>query len=377
MEPIRILHILHSMNRGGAETMLMNYYRNMDREKIQFDFLLTVEGKSDYEDEIYSLGGRIFHIKPLTLATMYGYLKELKFFLKGHPEYKIIHAHTSSKSVFALGIGKKLGIPVRISHSHNMFLGTGKFSVKEIVRKLLRNPLKMVSTHNFSCSKEAAIWLYGENYLKDGKVEILHNAIELSDFRYNRQTREDYRKQFNLSDSFVVGHVGRFQNQKNHSFLIEIFKKIKEQREDAKLLLVGEGPLQEEIRQKVEHMGLSNHVLFAGLRTDVPNLLQMMDVFLFPSLFEGLGIVLVEAQATGLPCITSKDVVPSEVDVADLVKFISLEETADYWAEQVLGTEISEERTSKMEQLRNAGYDIAEEAEILQNFYCERYESAC
>ena len=158
MEPVRVLHMLHSMNRGGAETMIMNYYRHIDREKVQFDFLLTFQGKSDYEEEILALGGKIFHVTPLTLKTMGAYFKDIERFLKEHPEYRIVHSHNSSKSVFPLRIAKKCNVPVRISHSHNMFLGNGA-SPKELLRKLLRTPLKKVSTHIFACSKDAAIWL--------------------------------------------------------------------------------------------------------------------------------------------------------------------------------------------------------------------------
>ena len=173
-EPIRVLHLLHSMNRGGAETMLMNYYRQMDREQVQFDFLLTYQGISDYEKEILELGGKVFHITPCTLHTFGQYKKDIANFLTVHPQYRIVHSHNSSKSAIPLGIAKKCGVPIRISHSHNMFLAN-PFSPKECMRKLLRNPLKKVSTHNFACSKEAGIWLYGEKYWKEGKVKIVKN----------------------------------------------------------------------------------------------------------------------------------------------------------------------------------------------------------
>lgn len=371
-EPIRVLHILHSMNRGGAETMIMNYYRHIDRKKVQFDFLLTFQGKSDYEDEILSLGGKIYHITPLTIRTMGRYLGDIKRFLKAHPEYRIVHSHTSSKSVFPLRIAKKCGVPVRISHSHNMFLGNGTVSPKEILRKLLRNSLKKVSTHNFACSKDAAIWLYGQEYWNQKKVKVLPNAIDVSEFSYDEDVRNAYRKELGLEEAFVVGHVGLFREQKNHGFLLETFGKIAQKQENACFLLVGDGELRPQIEEKAKLLGIWEKLIMTGVREDVPAFLQAMDAFVFPSLFEGLGIVLVEAQASGLPCFTSQDVVPEEVKVTELVQFISLEESAEYWADEVLKCKGAFERQSKEQEIKSAGYDIIEAAKQLETFYLER-----
>lgn len=373
-QPIRVLHILHSMNRGGAETMIMNYYRNIDREKVQFDFLLTFQGKSDYEEEILSMGGKIFHITPLTLTSIRGYLKDIQRFLKDYSEYKIVHSHTSSKSVFPLYISKRCKVPVRVSHSHNMALGDGTFSIKEIVRKLLRKPLRLVSTHNFGCSKEATIWLYGEKYWKTGKAKVLPNAIDTKKFSYNEAIREKYRQDFSLTDNFVVGHVGRLQKEKNHLFLLEIFAEIAKKEEKARLVLVGEGVLLEEIEQKAHVLGIKEKVVLLGLRFDVPDLLQMMDVFVFPSLTEGLGIVLVEAQTAGLPCFASKNVIPEEAAVTDLVEFISLEESAKSWADKILKVENQQKRQTRISMVQNAGYDICVEAKKLEEFYLLEYK---
>lgn len=373
MEPVRVLHMLHSMNRGGAETMIMNYYRHIDREKVQFDFLLTFQGKSDYEEEILALGGKIFHVTPLTLKTMGAYFKDIERFLKEHPEYRIVHSHNSSKSVFPLRIAKKCNVPVRISHSHNMFLGNGA-SPKELLRKLLRTPLKKVSTHNFACSKDAAIWLYGEKYWEEGKVKVLPNAIDVTKFSYSIDVRDNYRKQFNLEDAFVVGHVGRFQEQKNHTFLLDIFAQIAKMQENAKFVLVGDGPLREEMEQKAKQLGIAKQVIFTGVREDVANLMQMMDVFVFPSLFEGLGIVLVEAQAAGLPCFTSKDVVPKEVKATEHLQFISLNESAEHWAKMVLENKDNFERKARVQEIKAAGYEIKEAAGKLERFYLEHYK---
>ena len=365
---IRVLHMLHSMNRGGAETMLMNYYRNLDRTKVQFDFLLTYEGTSDYEDEILSLGGRVFHLTPLTLKTMKTYCKDVEVFLKTHPEYQIVHSHTSSKSAIPLRIAKKCGVPVRISHSHNMIL-ENRFSPKEVIRKVLKKPLRKVSTHNFACSKDAAIWLYGEDFWKNGKVRIMKNAIDLERFSFQKEKRQALRKEYDLEDAFVVGHVGRFDLPKNHDFLLKIFAEIKKQKNNAILMLVGDGARREEIKRQAEQLGLDDAVRFMGIREDVPDLLHTMDVFLFPSLSEGLGIVLIEAQTCGLPCFTSKDVVPKEAQISNLLTFISLEDSPKYWADCVLQTDFSKERVSHATEATKHGYDIKKSAKDMQNFY--------
>ena len=252
-----------------------------------------------------------------------------------------------------------------------MFLANGT-SPKELLRKILRNPLKNVSTHNFACSKDAAIWLYGEKYWEEGKVKVLPNAIDVTKFSYNINVRDEYRKQFELEDAFVVGHVGRFQEQKNHIFLLEIFAKIAEKQKNAKFVLVGDGPLREEMEQKANRLGINEKIIFTGVREDEAKLMQMMDVFVFPSLFEGLGIVLIEAQATGLPCLTSKDVVPEEVKVTEQLQFISLNESADRWAELAIKSNDFYKRVSKTEEIRKAGYDIIEAAKKLEKFYLTR-----
>lgn len=372
-QPIRVLHILHSMNRGGAETMIMNYYRHIDRQQVQFDFLLTFQGKSDYEEEILSMGGRIYHITPLTITSIRGYLRDIKTFLKEHREYKIVHSHTSSKSVFPLGIAKKMSIPVRISHSHNMFIGNAS-SPKEIVRKLLRKPLQKVSNFNFACSKEAAIWLYGEDFWKQKRVQVLKNAINVKKFSYQEEIRKKYRQEFGLEDKFVIGHVGRFDTQKNHTFLLEIFAEILERQENARLVLVGEGKLCPKIKEKARRLDIEDKIIYTGLREDVPALMQMMDAFVFPSLFEGLGIVLIEAQTTGLPCFASKNVIPEEVAVTDLVEFISLEEPAKSWADKILKVQNQQNRQTRVSVVQDAGYDICVEAGKLEKFYLTQYK---
>lgn len=368
-EPIRVLHVLHSMNGGGAETMIMNYYRHMDRSKVQFDFLLTVAEKSDYEDEILALGGRIYRITPLTLRTYWQYQGDLKDFFTAHPEYKIVHAHTSSKSVFVLKMAEKTGIEARISHCHSVFKGTHAFSPKEMVRKLLRGPLKRVSQYNFACSVDAANWLYGEKYVAAGKVSVMKNAIALQQYAQNDGIRSKLRQSYQLEDCFVMGHVGRFREEKNHAFLLEIFKEVQKRTSKAKLVLVGDGPNRQEIEEKVNGMGLTKDVLFLGQRQDVHALLQMFDAFVFPSLYEGLGIVLVEAQAAGLWTFASKDVIPQEVQLTDHLQFISLQAGAKAWAESIIKCKDLVRKPANLQEIAEKGYDIRLEAQKMEQFY--------
>lgn len=372
MSTIRVLHMLHSMNRGGAETMIMNYYRNIDRDKVQFDFLLTFDGKSDFEDEILSLGGKIYHLPAFSLRNMRRYCKALEVFLKEHPEYKIVHSHNSSKSVFPLRVAKKCGVPVLISHAHNMELNSSMFSVKEILRKWLRGPLKRVSMYNFACSKETAIWQYGEDYWNTGKVRVLPNAINLEDYSFDEGIRKEYRAKYDLEESIVIGHVGRFVQVKNHPFVLRIFKEILAREPKAKLVLVGDGETRKAIEELARELGIEDKVVFLGTRNDVPNCMQMMDGFIFPSYYEGLGIVLIEAQATGLPCVASKDVIPMEAKVVENFLFISLEDGEDKWAEQILNMCRANNRENRIEEVRKAGYDIKESSATLQNFYIEK-----
>lgn len=373
-DTVRVLHILHSMNRGGAETMLMNYYRNMDRTKVQFDFLLTFEGKSDYEDEIYALGGKVFHVTPLTAKTIGAYCRDIEQFLKEHPEYAIVHSHTSSKSALPLWIAKKCGVPVRISHSHNMIL-ENPFSPKEIIRKILKKPLRKVSTHNFACSKDAAVWLYGEDCWNQGEVNIMKNAIDLDRFAFCRETRGKIRTELGLEDSFVVGHIGRFDRPKNQAFLVNIFAELKKKKPDAALLLIGDGELRKEVHQQAEQMGIGDSVHFLGVRNDVPELLQAMDTFVFPSQSEGLGIVLIEAQTAGLHCFTSENVVPKEAEVSELLQFISLDESAEEWANRIMQTNFSEERVSRAKEAASHGYDIKTSAKEIESFYLTSFDT--
>lgn len=364
---IRILHIIGSLNMGGIQTFLMSIYRNIDREKIQFDFLVGSKEPGDFNEEIKKLGGRIYSITPRKEGIKKNHMSLCNFF-KEHNEYKIVHQHVSSLSnITPLKIAKKYGVPIRIVHSHN--IREGGRAIHKFIHKWNQLFIKSYATDFFACSDLAAKWLFPKNQYKKKEYVVIPNAIDVNKFVYNQMIRDEYRKLFNLDNKFVVGHVGRFHPQKNHGFVIDVFLKIFQMNPQSMLVLVGEGDLRVEFEEKVKKLGLVDSVLFLGTRSDVSNLFQAMDSFLFPSLYEGLGIVLVEAQAAGLHCVTSKNVVPEDVNVSDLVDFLPLTSSPDVWANTVLKHK-DEIRYDREKGVKNAGYDIFQVTKEMQ----ERYE---
>lgn len=368
--PIRVLHILHSMSQGGAETMLMNYYRQIDRHAVQFDFLLTSDREGTYEKEILQLGGRIYRLPLLTKFTPWKYLCAIDSFFKKHKEYRIVHSHTSSKSVFPLWIAKRNHIPVRIAHSH---IAKTESGLNGYIRDFLKPFLKWVTTDFFACGKDAGIWLYGQKFCNTHEVVILNNAIQAALYRENQATRKEMREKLYLEENFVVGHVGRFSPQKNHTFIIDVFSAIYQKNSSAKLLLIGDGPLRGEIERKIASLGLTGAVILAGNVPDVYNYMQAMDVFLFPSNYEGLPLVLIEAQSNGLRCFSSAGAVTEEVNLTRLVEYIPLSAPVDTWADKVLAYAGGYPRKDTYAEIGATGYDVETAVKRLQHFYIEKY----
>lgn len=361
---IRILHIVTYMGRGGLETMLMNYYRHIDREKIQFDFLVHRDFQSDYDKEILSLGGKIYHISRL-IPWSEKYKKELRRFFKSHPEYKVVHVHQDCLSSVALECAKECGVPVRIAHSHNS--GQDK-NLKYLIKKYYMKKIPVSATDYFACGKMAGDWMFGGQ-----RYHVLKNAIDCRKYVYSSEIREKVRKEYGIKDEVIVGHVGRFNPQKNHKFVIDIFSEIVKIKSDTKLLLIGDGDDREEIEERVKRLGLSENVIFAGVRSDVNELLQAMDVFLFPSLYEGLPVTMIEAQASGIPCVISDTVSQECVITKGLVDIKSLSDTSKAWAQQVLKS-AKKMRNDCTEEIRQAGYDVETEVKYLEKYYWEQYE---
>lgn len=360
-KPIRVLHIVTHMNRGGLETMIMNYYRHIDRNKIQFDFLTHRSDKKDYDNEILSLGGKIYHLPPLNPFSLQ-YRKALKTFFKQHPEYQIVHCHLDCMSAIPLKYAKKSGIQNRIAHSHNT---SQEKNIKYLIKLFYKNKITQYATKLLSCGDNAGNWMFN-----GAEFDVLNNAIDVQQFSYNVERRNNIRHELNIQDKLVFGHVGRFNEQKNHYFLIDIFNEINQLRSNSVLLLIGEGELRQQIYEKVTSLNLTDSVKFLGLRSDIHDLLNGMDCFLFPSLYEGLPVSIIEAQASGLLCIKSSNVT-DECIVTDNVVSISLEMNAKEWAKVILNEIDSFERKNTSNDVINNGFDIVANTKKLESIYME------
>lgn len=361
--PIRILHVVVNMNRGGAETLLMNLYQNIDRSKIQFDFLTCKEGV--FDQEIMELGGRVYRIPYVSDVGHFKYVKCLEEFFKSHPTYKIVHSHLDKMSGLVLKAAKKAGIPVRISHSHNTNSEGG--TAAKLYKWYMGQFISSHATNYFACSSMAANWLFAK---KASSTSILKNGIDINQFSYSPKIRGMVRDEFNLSPNTIVfGHVGRFAHQKNHEFLIGIFAHFCKYEENSVLILVGDGPLRKEIEKMILDLNIVEKVKLLGIRNDIPRLLQAFDFFLFPSLHEGLPVSLIEAQGAGLPCLIS-DHISREVDMGmGLVDFLPLNKKR-VWVDHIKNRLSSKnQRDVDLNPLKQKGYYIKEAANQLEDFY--------
>lgn len=323
IRPARVLMAVGKMDRGGMETMLMNLYRCIDRDRLQFDFLCTKPGEADFDGEILALGGRIFHTSLPKQAGPKRILEEMRKVMEEEGPFAAVHAHLLFFNGFVLLAARRAGISIRISHSHASSLLKyhslkGKGYAAFMRRLLMKN-----ATCLLACSRQAGIYLYGEKAVRCGRVELFANAVDVDAFAFRPQTAAELRAQFGAGEeTLVIGQVGRMIPEKNHVFLLELARLLKEKGADCRFLLIGDGPLRASLAQKVALYGLGDRVIFTGLREDVDVLLQALDGFAMPSLMEGLPVALVEAQAAGLPCVVS-DGVSKEADLGlSLVQFL-------------------------------------------------------
>lgn len=353
----RILQVVTYMGRGGIETMLMNYYRRMDRTKIQFDFLVHRDFRADFDDEIEALGGHIYRVPPMNPASG-GYRKALADFFREHP-YRVVHCHLNYMSGVVLSTAKKAGVSVRIAHAHTANMAPGW---KQAVRRLCKYLIPATATHLFACSSEAGRAIFGRQ-----DFSILANAIDAAAFAPNDTLRAEVRAELRLGDAFTVMHVGRMVYAKNHAFLLDAFRELLNTDPCAKLVLVGDGELRAEIEETAAQLP-DGSVLLLGARSDIPRLLQAADVFAFPSRFEGMPVTMIEAQASGLPCIKS-NTVTDECVVTDLVRSLPTSDPAS-WAE-ALAAHKNQTRTWPLAQIQAHGYDITSATEGLSKFYLE------
>ncbi|MFD0682117.1 MULTISPECIES: glycosyltransferase family 1 protein [unclassified Paenibacillus] len=361
--PIRILHVVVNMNRGGAETLLMNLYRNIDRSKVQFDFLTCNVGV--FDAEIVELGGVIHRIPYVSDIGHFGYLKALDQFFAANPVYKVVHSHMDKMSGWVLRSAKKAGIPMRIAHSHSTRSEGG--IAKQIYKWFAGQFILPNATDLLACSNKAANWLFPT---KTYQISILNNGIVPEQFAFSLQVKQEVRNELHISETnLVVGHVGRFDKPKNHAFLIDIFAELSKEKPDSILVLAGDGPLRLNIEKKVADLNLEEKVKFLGVRSDINRLLQAFDVFVFPSVHEGLPVTLIEAQGAGLPCVIS-DVISQEVDMEiGLIEYNPLL-NSKIWVDKIKhATAKKLSRNIPANTLSEKGYDIKKIAERTQDFY--------
>lgn len=363
---IKILHVLAALDGGGVECMLKNYYENFDCENIKFDFIVFEKGKGMLEEYFLSKGSKIFHITPKKENFIKSNL-ELKKIIK-NGQYDIIHCHQNRSNIIPLYYAHKYKIKNRICHSHSASI------IKSFKEKMIKNVfsyyIEKYATKLFACSNMAAKWLYSKKVQE--KVTIINNAIELKRFEYNSKIRNNIREKYKLDNKIVVGCVARIHPQKNHKFLIDIFNELHKINSNYYLFLAGDGVDKELIENKVKEYGLQNDVLFAGNCNNVNELLQAFDIFALPTLFEGLGISLIESQVSGLLTITSKDVVPEETNVTKQIHYIPLEKTAKEWANEIeLLYSKENERISYTDKIASQGFNIYNEANKLEKLYID------
>ena len=352
------------MDRGGLESMLMNYYRHIDREKIQFDFLVHRQERAAFDDEIEALGGRIYRL-PRLVPWSKSYLSALNRFFDEHTGYKVVHVHQDCLSSVILKAAKQHDVPVRIAHSHS---ANQDKNLKYPIKLWYKRSIPEYATNLFACGKDAGDWMFG-----GASYQIINNAIDVAAYTYGSTKRQEMRRQIGLENEFTIGHVGRFNQPKNHPFLLDIFTSLLKKEPDAVLLLVGGGEGMPKIQAKAQELGIAERVRFLGVRSDVADLMQAMDVFVFPSLYEGLPVTMVEAQASGLPCIISDKVPPECILTEGLVNIMPLSASPEAWAEKILAMR-AVLRTDRRDEIAAHGFDITTEAVKLQEFYIKSVE---
>lgn len=365
-EPIRILHVLGIADLGGAESRIMDLYRSIDRDKVQFDFLVHSAREGYFDQEIQKLGGRIFHVPRFRLYNYLFYRRALKRFFAGHHEFKMVQGHITSSASVYLPIAKKAGIPVTIAHARSAGAGKG---LKGILTRWMRRNLSGKTDYMFTCSRIAGVSVFGEKAVKEGKTIFIPNAIDCPAFAYDEQKRKEIREKLGLTDKYVIGHVGRFHYAKNHEYLLRVMAELVKgsKGRDYALIMLGEGASMENMQALAKELGIENHVHFLGSHGDIYHYYQAMDYFVYPSRYEGLPGTVVEAQASGLKCVIS-DRICDEVAVTDLVHVMSIDDAPAKWADYIRKTEIYSRR-SHVEEMTEAGFDVKKQAEIMTGFY--------
>ena len=356
---MRVLEITSELDGGGVDRLLYDYCSRMI-EDIQFDFVVTSKSEGILEQPLKDLGCKIYRV-PQIKEGFKNHTNEIKKILQEN-NYDVVHDHSGYKAWCNLSVAKKCGVENRIAHAHQAFMAE---TYKQRILRIISTPVtKIYATELFACGNDAAKWMWGKSAFENNKVFIMKNAIDAKKFTFDSEKRKKLRKELMLEDNFVVGNVARFSYQKNQEFLIDVFLKIKKYKDNAVLLLVGRGETENAIKQRAEELGLSESVLFLGVRNDVQDLLNVMDVFVLPSRFEGLPVTLVEIQANGLPAVVS-DVVTKEMSVSDSITFLSLLQSADEWAKVVS----DKERADSKNLIEKTEYDLCVAADEMYKKY--------
>ena len=369
-EPRRILHITEMLSAAGIESFIMNVYRNIDRTKVQFDFLVLRDEKEFYDDEIASLGGKKYFVHSNirnTLLRVMDEARQIERFLKNN-NYDIVHIHyTTPLRAFYLKAAKNANIPVRIYHSHSAEV-SGKSRIKIAIYNYCKKVIDKYATHYFACSQAAANWIYSKKTIDSNQVKIIYNGIDTKRFTFDEAIRNNIRKELGINDEFVIINTGRFTEQKNQSFIIDLVRVIlNNYKKNVKLLLLGDGPLKETYLNKVNELNMKDHVVFLGVKNNVQDYLFASDCYVMPSLYEGLPVAGIEAECSGIYSVFSSEIT-KEVKIRDNVDFINLSDSAERWCEAILKSS-SQGREKAVGDVRKAGYDISDVAEKMQEFY--------
>ena len=364
-EPIRVLHMIGSLNIGGSQAMVVNLYKNIDRNKVQFDFVIDHPSETYFKETVESMGAKVFEMPNFRGANFIQIKKAWNKFFVEHPEYKILHSHVRSYASLYIPIAKKHGVKT-IIHSHSTSNGSG---ISSLIKRVMQSSLKRKADYLFACSEESGKWLFGEKAMTKDNYYMIPNAVDTQRFTYNEVVRNKMRAEIGINnDTIVYGHVGRLHPAKNHMFLLEVFKDLLKVQNDALLLLVGDGELRLEVEEKINALEIGNSVKMLGSRGDVAELLQAMDVFLFPSKWEGLPVTVVEAQASGLPCFIS-DTITQDVNTSSLVQYLPINRGTTPWIERLTSSVWS--RKNVIADIKKAGFDIEDSAKKLSEFYME------
>lgn len=357
MAQMKILYILGAFGSGGVESVVLNIHKNIDHSRFKIDFVLFNGLDHSRKKDLEKYDSKIYFIER-SGKGIGKFISETYKILRTE-KYDVIHAHTNEAALFSAIAGALARTPGRICHSHNT-----SFGKNEKIIPFFRVPFKLFSTELFACSKLAGTSLFG----KKADFTVINNAIDVKKYNFNPTVRKEIREELGLEGKFVIGNVGRLSYQKNHSFILDVYKNIVKTRKDTALLLIGDGELEEEIKNKVYELGLENKVKFLGARNDVNKILQAMDVFLLPSHYEGLPVSLIEAQSAGLPCIVA-DTITKEVKVTNLVEFLSLTQSVDYWTKQILKYSDDDTRENTFDEMKQAGYEMESSVKGIQKIY--------